>query len=459
MTVYKVSHDLLLRRNIDHPPAQPRHYSKTSTTWLRDFVEDVDKRVIEQPLRPVVRDLKILIESSADIRMLASAMFDEIPNKSPYKEDPAGQRQVRCYAHMLRLFSVIVTEVVPTWDMAKYEVGLLGDPFTAILAWPMATPSGYAFFLRRDVNEKIKAILNAWRDDVLTTSKSRHVLTTAEDGWLCKASLAALEQDANAEGGTRYSFSELFECTPTEDPVHWGFKSWDGFFMRQFRDIDKVRPVGHRDKPEWVVSACEARPYALQTNVKAYDSFWLKGNRYSVMEMLDHHELAESFIGGTVFQSFLSATSYHRWCAPVSGNVVEARIVDGTYFSEATFAGFSSPLGPDPTGVDRSQAYITQVATRALIFIRAPPPIGLMCVMFVGISDVSTCDIAHRFRDGLPKPVYKGEEIGTFRLGGSSYCLLFRKDLRLSWVPGAMPRDDAHNVLVRSELAYGYTKE
>ncbi len=35
----------------------------------------------------------------------------------------------------------------------------------------MATPSGYAFFLRKDVNEKLKAILNTWRDDILTTEK------------------------------------------------------------------------------------------------------------------------------------------------------------------------------------------------------------------------------------------------------------------------------------------------
>lgn len=459
MTVYQVSHNLLQRRNVDPKPAQPRHYSQTTTSWLQDFVQDVDEKGFAQQLSPVVWDLEALIESSADLRMLASAMFDEIPDKSPYREDPVGQRQVRGYTHMLHLFNAIVTEVAPTWNMAQNEVGLLGVPFTAVLAWPMATPSGYAFFLRKDVNEKLKDVLNAWRDNVLMTSKSRYVLTTAEDGWLCKASLAALEQDGNAEDGKRYSFSELFVCTPTEDPVHWGFRTWDGFFTRQFRDIDKLRPVGHRNKPEWVVSACESRPYALQTNVKGYDSFWLKGSRYSVTEMLDHHELAEAFIGGTVFQSFLAPTSYHRWCAPVSGHVVDARVVDGTYFSQATFAGFSSPIGPDPSALNRSQGYITQVATRALIFIRAQPPIGLMCAMFVGMSDVSSCDIAHRFRDGLPKPVYKGEELGTFRHGGSSNCLLFRKGLGLAWVPGAMPRENARNVPVRSALAYGYTEE
>ncbi len=75
MTVHKVSHDLLQRWNIDGPPAQLRHNSKTPTTRLQGFVENVEKRVLGQTLRPVVQDLKILIESSADLRMLASAMF------------------------------------------------------------------------------------------------------------------------------------------------------------------------------------------------------------------------------------------------------------------------------------------------------------------------------------------------------------------------------------------------
>ncbi|OAA74309.1 phosphatidylserine decarboxylase family protein [Akanthomyces lecanii RCEF 1005] len=370
MTVHKVSHDLLQRWNIDGPPAQLRHNSKTPTTWLQGFVENVEKRVPGQTLRPVVQDLKILIESSADLRMLASAMLDEIPNKSPYKENPVGRRQVRNYTHMLQLFSVIVTEVAPTWDMAEYGVGLLGLPFTAILAWPMATPSGYAFFLRKDVNEKLKAILNTWRDDILTTSKSLHVLTAAEDGWLCKASLAALEQDGNAEYGARYSFSELFFMYTGRGSCALG--------------VQIVRPVGHRNKPEWVVSACEARPYALQTNVKAYDSVWLKGNRYSVMEMLDHHELAESFIGGTVFQSFHTLTSYHRWCAPVSGHVIEVRVVDGTYFSEATFTGSWSlvrhPLNEKAcagyNGRDQAALVLRSLYSRTSIMIIAVPGLG-----------------------------------------------------------------------------------
>ncbi|OAQ96515.1 hypothetical protein LLEC1_01774, partial [Akanthomyces lecanii] len=394
MTVYKVSHDLLQRWHVGPSPSQQRHNSMTSIIWLRAFVEDVDRRVFEQPLHPVVQSLNTLIESNAGLRMLASAMFDEIPNKSPYREDSREEtgRELRPHASTLQ----------------HHRDGGSSDASRSRRSWPgpWRRAADMRFFLRKDVNERFRAILNTWRDDVLTTSKSR---------WLAV-------QDANAERGARYSFAELFACTPEEDSVHWGFKSWDGFFTRQFRDIDKVRPVGRRHQPEWVVSACESRPYELQTNVRAYDSFWLKGSRYSVMEMLDHHELAASFVGGTVFQSFLHSdivSPLVRACIrPRRRRPSRRRDV----LSEATFVGFSSPSGPDPSGPNLSQALPVDSAT------------------------------------ACPSPWRRGKEIGRFRHGGSSHCLLLRKGLGLCWVPGAMLREDAHNLLVRSELAYGYAE-
>ncbi len=35
--------------------------------------------------------------------------------------------------------------------------------------------------------------------------------------------------------------------------------------------------------------------------------------------MLDNDPLVDKFVGGTIYQAFLSALSYHRWHAPVSG--------------------------------------------------------------------------------------------------------------------------------------------
>ncbi|KAF4993346.1 hypothetical protein FDECE_13461 [Fusarium decemcellulare] len=381
-------------------------------------------------------------------------MFDEIPNKEPYLSDPNGNRQIRDYKHMLDLFAYVMTEVAPKWSMTEYNSSMIGFPFNTVLDWPMATPSGYAFFLKTEVNAKIKVILDTWRDDVLTTSKSQYVLTTGPGGWLSQEALAALEVDTNMVGQPPLRFDQLFECDTTRK--HWGFKSWDDFFVRKFRDMDNIRPIGFPDDPRWIANSCESSPYALQTNVKEYDTFWLKGQPYSVAEMLNHHPNARHFVGGTVYQAFLSATSYHRWHSPVAGKVVHAGVIDGTYFSAPTITGFTSPDGPDPISACGAQGYITHVATRAVFFIQAEDPIGLVCVVFVGMADVSTCEISEKFLDSQGQEVAKGEELGMFHHGGSTHCVLFRKGLRLAWVTAASPGVSRRNIPVRSELAYAY---
>ena len=44
-------------------------------------------------------------------------------------------------------------------------------------------------------------------------------------------------------------------------------------------------------------------------------------------------DLAKQLHGGTVYQAFVSATSYHRWHIPVSGTIYKTELVDGSYYS------------------------------------------------------------------------------------------------------------------------------
>jgi len=75
-----------------------------------------------------------------------------------------------------------------------------------------------------------------------------------------------------------------------------------------------------------------------------------------------------------------------------------------------------------------SQGYIAHTATRALIYIRADnPKIGLMCVIPIGIAEVSSCIIDKKIKPGYK--IEKGEELGYFQFGGSTHCLVFRKDV------------------------------
>ncbi|KAI0897848.1 Phophatidylserine decarboxylase-domain-containing protein [Annulohypoxylon nitens] len=427
--------------------------SKDSVEWTREFVSKLDSRHAPVDWPKTIKDLYDLIESTAELRMLASAMFDEVPTKPPYNKDPLKHRQIRDYTHMLDCFASIITEYAPKWSKVDYTAGLIGFPFNAILDWPMATQSGYAFFLKSEVNEKFKAILNEWRDKVLMTYKSRHVITTKKNGWLCPEALEVIENDTNVPGVPSGSFQELFKCDPEGDPEHWGFASWDAFFVREFSDMNHYRPVAFKNDPKWIVSSCESKAFALQKNVKEYDTFWLKGQPYSVAEMLNHHPKASEFVGGTVYQAFLSPSTYHRWNSPVQGKVIYNGIIDGTYFSEPTIFGFHGPdHTPDPAAPDHAQGYITHVATRALIIIDAGPPVGLVACIYVGMADVSTIEIKDFQQD---QTVEKGEEIGMFHHGGSTHCLIFQKNTDLVWVPEAMGSDPgAKNLPIRGKLAY-----
>ncbi|TWU73156.1 hypothetical protein ED733_003005 [Metarhizium rileyi] len=419
--------------------------------WLKHLVRDVDDREEAPELPNEVDELRRLIENSPELRMLASAMLSEVPNVEPYINDPVGNKQIRDIDHLLQLFGVVMTEVAPEWNQKAHSVGLIGFPFNTVLDWPMATPSGYAFFLKPEVNAKIRGILNAWKDDFLSTSDSQYVISTAENMWLSQPALEALEADADVDGTGR-KFQDLFICDPEGDPVHWGFKSWDDFFIREFKDIETTRPVASRDKPEVLANACESKPYAMQTGVKRRDSFWLKGQPYSLSEMLDGHAWTEDFVGGTVYQAFLSATSYHRWHSPVTGKVIRTQVINGTYFSEPTITGFHQGNAPDPAAPDQAQGYITHVATRAIFFIEADAPVGRVCVVFVGMADVSSCEILKKFKTGKPTAVQKGEQIGMFHHGGSTHCVVLRKGVKVDFVPGADPQTATKNLGLRAKL-------
>lgn len=108
------------------------------------------------------------------------------------------------------------------------------------------------------------------------------------------------------------------------------------------------------------------RPFNLQHNVKLLDEFWTKGNKYSLNDMMARDELASQFAGGTVYQAFLSALSYHRWHAPVSGTIKKAYVVDGTYFSEKLSAAIvnTNDAQESKSGLTNSQSYIAHLATR-----------------------------------------------------------------------------------------------
>ena len=346
-----------------------------------------------------------MVQNDTRLYMLFTSMLEQVPQKKPYQHDPTGHREIRDLDHLFSVLNHIIT-TAPSWSDRSHGVGLVGLPLNALFDWPMATASGFAAFLDPQVNSMLKKVLNYW-GSFLASPESAAVLSDNSDGWFGPTGAKDLTSVANNAAGSDLSFEKLFECDPAKK--YHGYTSWDHFFTRVFRFSEGVRPVAAPDRPEIVVNACESTPYNLAYDVKHRDRFWIKGQPYSVVDMLAHDELSERFAGGTVYQAFLSALSYHRWHSPVSGKVVKCYVKDGTYFSEPLFESFADPHGPDPGGQSTGQGYITETATRAIIFIEADnKDIGLMAGTFVGMVEVSTCDIT--VKEG--QHVKKGEQLG-----------------------------------------------
>ena len=418
----------------------------TLQKWLQKHIDEVDGIMASAncntscedepdadftyPLLPVVQKFKEAIERNAEITMFFHQMFSEVPKK--YQKTPTGKPQVRNYNHMLILINHILTKA-PEFN----ETGLVGFPINAILDWPMGTVGGYAAFLNGNVNFHLKNILNEW-GKYLKSPDSRNVLSKdPRSGWFGED---AMKKYPN--------FAEEFICDPSKP--HYGFTSWDNFFTREFQP--GVRPVADPEDNKVIVNACESAPFAIQKDVKSSDKFWVKSQPYNIKFMLANDSLYDQFVGGTVYQAFLNALSYHRWHSPVDGTVVKAYVQEGTYYSEALVFGFNEYLqSPDPSAPNDSQGYLTEVATRAIIFIQADNPyIGLMCFMAVGMAEVSTCEIT--VYEG--QRVKKGQQTGMFHFGGSTHCLIFRRGVQVEFdLGGQKPGIDAHNVPINSKIA------
>lgn len=389
--------------------------------WMTTLINEVEKH--KKPFHPVIEEFKSFIENDAEVYMLFSQMFKQVPLK--YKTDPSGQPQVRDYHHMLELLNAIMTKA-PEFNKS----GLVGFPINAILDWSMGTTSGYAAFLNEKVNYHLKKVLNEWARFLGSADSCETLNDNEHTGWFGEDAYDAMPD-----------FDKEFKCDPVA--LHHGFTSWDNFFTRQFRE--GVRPIASPGNDNVIVNACESAPYWIAHNVKRHDTFWIKSQPYSLKHMMAHDEYVDQFVGGTIYQAFLSALSYHRWHSPVSGTVVKAYNLDGTYYSETLADDY------DPAGPNESQRYITQLATRALIFIEADNPvIGLMCFMAVGMAEVSTNEIT--VYEG--QHITKGEQLGMFHFGGSTHCLIFRPEVKLKFdLHGQKTGLEAKNIPINSKIA------
>jgi phosphatidylserine decarboxylase len=326
--------------------------------------------------------------------MYVVEMMEQVPRK---------HRHIRTVDELLHALDLIVT-TAPLYNRNPKKRNAF--PMSSLFVYMMMTTAGEAAFRDERLNAAIAAVLREWCT-FLDSPESRYVLTTEPDDWLSPPAVKEFKLDEF--------------IIPDRGAPHWGFASYNAWFHREIKP--EARPVDAPGDPSVIVSANDGTVYKIARDVRALDRFWLKGQPYSLVNMLNNGEYVERFVGGDVFQSFLSGADYHRWRAPIAGTVRRAEVVDGLMFSDAEAAG------TDTTAGTFSQGYEASVNTRALVYIESDDPvIGMVCVIPIGITEISSVTVAVQ----AGQRVEKGAELGWFSYGGSSLALVFQ--------PGAVKR-------------------
>jgi phosphatidylserine decarboxylase len=384
-------------RNRSHSPRWLPNEELALQRWLTVIEDEIQARGIGK-IHPVIQRFQRLIDEDPVVRMYVTQMVEQIPAGLP----PLPGQPLKDVNELLQRLNAVLTVAPPYVPPGHGEMTTcVGCPISAILIYTMGTPAGFAAYRHPRINAMFKEILAVWTE-FLDSEDSRYVLNEGPNGWQSPEAVAQLEMGD-------------YDYDP--NAPYWGFSSWNDFFTREVKPT--ARPVTAPDDSKLVVAGCDSTVYRVVRGIKnPQREFWVKTEPYSLADMLDN-QYVDEFIGGDVWQAYLSPFNYHRWHSPVAGTVRKAYVKEGLYFSQADC------MGEDPSGV-LSEAYIVQVQTRALIFIDADDPvIGLVCMMPVGMVEISSCVIDSAIQPG--ERVTKGQELGYFQYGGSTHCVVFRQ--------------------------------
>jgi phosphatidylserine decarboxylase len=376
----------------------PRDH-KAAGEYARELKKEAlkRKRGRESWISPGVVAFAELIERDAIVRMYVEEMI---------RQQEAGHATVDSVGEMLATLDLIA-ETAPRYNPDPKKQNFF--PMSSLFAYMMMTTAGYAAFRYPAINDAVVRILGEWCR-FLDSPASRYVLNTTRYGWLSKPAYK------------QYELQEFI--IPDRKAPHWGWTSFNAFFHREIKP--QARPVADPDDSKVIVSANDGTVYNIARGVKRLDRFWLKGQPYSLQNVLNGSPYVERFVGGDVFQSFLSGANYHRWNCPIDGTVRHTEIVNQLTFTEAESAG------PDPNAGTLSLGYETATNVRGLVYVESgDPTIGMVCVIPIGITEISSVTIGVKPGQRLKK----GDELGYFSYGGSTLAIVFQPGAIKRYVP------------------------
>ncbi|MGB9365071.1 MAG: phophatidylserine decarboxylase associated domain-containing protein [Xanthobacteraceae bacterium] len=378
-------------------------YGSNSMQVYFDKVLQADKK----EYAPCIKALDEFIEKNDVIKFLLQDACDANLSVVAQSTKDVPIPRIKDKDTLLNAFNTILTHA-PSF----INDDLVGLPFSALVVGIDPTLSGMTLFRLPMFNEKMAAILEDW-NKFLGTSDSNVGFRVDGEQWL---SDAAKKQ---------YVFPQWKK--DSEKLPYW--KSWNSFFTRQFLDPAKARPIADPDSNQTVICPNDGSLFRWDANISKRDVFWFKDMNYSLSDILsspvpeqqkviDDHKLVDMFENGYIFQTYLNPYNFHRWWVPVVGEVLfDPLAIPGYFFNKLVIPDFGG-------ATTASLPYLAQVNARGLVVFKTKD-YGYVCCIPLGMSEVSSIEFDPAMKKGAQ--VKKGQEMGKFNYGGSSFAIIYQK--------------------------------
>ena len=182
------------------------------------------------------------------------------------------------------------------------------------------------------------------------------------------------------------------------------YETFNDFFIRKLKP--EARPV--EMDPAAVVSPADGKLLAFE-GIRGLDSFFVKGQSFSLEHFLQDEELSARYEGGTLLIIRLAPVDYHRFHFPADGRISPSTPIDGAYYSVSPHA----------------------VKKRLSVYWENKREYSTLHTQNAG--DILLCEVGATMVGAIVQnyapetAVRKGQEKGLFKFGGSTVIMLLEK--------------------------------
>ncbi|MDO7907012.1 archaetidylserine decarboxylase [Paenibacillus sp. JX-17] len=196
------------------------------------------------------------------------------------------------------------------------------------------------------------------------------------------------------------TFIKSYQIPAHEAEHDWkDYRSLNAFFTRRLKP--GMRPVDVA--PDSLISPVDAR-ITFMDKISSGTLFNVKGQDYTLQDLLNHSPHLEKYKHGYAFVLYLSPTDYHRIHAPVTGTLIENEHIRGKVYPVNEF-GLTHMRGV----LSRNERLITYMAHEG----------GEVAVVKVGAMNVSSI----KYADEQASAWERGSELAYFEFGSTVVLL------------------------------------